>query len=63
MNKERYISLVNKYFKRSGITKKIFIEQIENFYNCENKNKIDYKIGDLVRYTKNTLIHVTRLRT
>ena len=61
MNKERYISLVNKYFKRSGITKKIFIEQVENFYNCENKNKIDYKIGDLVRYTKNTLIHGTRL--
>ena len=61
MNKEKYIGLVNKYFKRSNTTKKIFVEQIENFYDCHNKNKNDYKVGDIVKYTKNTLIHGTRL--
>lgn len=62
MNKEKYIGLVNKYFKRSNTTKKIFVEQIENFYNCKNNNINNYKVGDIVKYTKDTLIHGTRLK-
>ncbi len=62
MNKEKYIELVNQYFKYHKKVKEIFLDQINIYFNAKNNNKIEYKVGDIVNVTPNTLIHGTRLK-
>ena len=60
MKKENYINIVNKKLKNNS--KKIMLEQIDNYYNAlekEKKMKHNYKIGDEVFLKKGTLLHGT----
>ncbi len=60
MNKEDYIKLVNE--KLCGNTKKLLLNQIERYYDALNNYKpksSNYKVGDLVKLDKGTLLHGT----
>ena len=60
MNKEDYIKLVNK--KMGGNARKLLLNQIEKFYDALNNYKpksSNYKVGDLVKLDKGTLLHGT----
>ena len=60
MNKEDYIKLVNE--KLCGNTKKLLLKQIEKFYDALNNYKSkpnNYKVGNLVKLDKGTLLHGT----
>lgn len=60
MNKEKYINTVEKNL--TGNSKKILLEQMDNYYNLQNKYtqiKNPYKIGDRVLLKKGTLLHGT----
>ncbi len=60
MDKEQYVKLVNKNIKNNA--RKLLLKQIDRFYNSINNYKIesnDYKVGDLVRLKKGTLLHGT----
>lgn len=58
MNKEDYIKIVNE--KLQGNSKKIMLEQIENYYKAK-KYKIsnNYTVGENVLLKKGTLLHGT----
>lgn len=59
MNKEDYLDIVSK--RLTGFSKKVMIEQINNFYKYNDvilKNH-SYKVGDRVFLKKGTLLHGT----
>lgn len=60
MNKEKYVKLVNE--KIDSDARKLLLKQIDRFYNSMDNYKIqnnNYKIGDLVKLKKDTLLHGT----
>lgn len=60
MNKYNYMDLVNENI--DGNARKLLLNQIEKFYDASNnyKPKIgNYKVGDLVKLDKGTLLHGT----
>lgn len=62
MNKIDYINIVNKKFKLLSNSKRIYIEQINNFYDALNKFVLPphkYNIGDDVFLKQGTLMHGT----
>ena len=56
MSKEEYLKQIEK-FKISKNSKKLFIEQVNLFYEYNNPDYLKYKLGDSVRLSKNNLIH------
>lgn len=60
MNKKEYINLVNE--KIDSNARKLLLKQIERYYDAVNNYKpktSSYKIGDLVKLKKGTLLHGT----
>ncbi len=60
MNKEEYIKLVNE--KIDSNARKLLLKQIERYYDAANNYKpkaSSYKMGDLVKLEKGTLLHGT----
>ena len=60
MNKEDYIKLVNE--KIGDNARKLLLNQIERYYDALNNYKpktSNYKVGDLVKLDKGTLLHGT----
>lgn len=60
MNKEEYVKLVNE--KIDSNARKLLLKQIERYYDAVNNYKpktSSYKIGDLVKLEKGTLLHGT----
>lgn len=60
MNKEEYIKIVKS--KLSGKSKKIMLEQIENYYKANNVDYINqnkFEIGENILLKKGTLLHGT----
>lgn len=66
MEKNYYLNKVKKYFKFKSLTKKIFINQINNFYELNKSfklNKHQYKVGDKIVLKKGTFLHGSRNAT
>lgn len=61
MSKEEYLKQIEK-FKISKNSKKLFIEQVNLFYEYNNPDYLKYKLGDSVRLSKNNLIHGSRAK-
>lgn len=61
MEKTDYIIKVNKYFS-NDITRRRFIEQIEEFFNYDEENQHSYEIDDDVVLTKNCYLHGSRIK-
>lgn len=61
ITKVDYINKVNELFKEKECTKKILLNQINNFFDCSNTLivKHNYNIGDDVYLKKGTLLHGT----
>ncbi len=60
MNKEDYIKIINE--KIDGNARKLLLKQVDRFYNAVDNYEIEnkhYKIGDLVKLKKGTLLHGT----
>lgn len=60
MSKEEYVKLVNE--KIDSNARKLLLKQIERYYDAVNNYKpktSSYKIGDLVKLEKGTLLHGT----
>ena len=60
LNKEEYVKLVNE--KIDSNARKLLLKQIERYYDAVNNYKSKtsgYKIGDLVKLEKGTLLHGT----
>ena len=58
--KQEYIQKVNELFKENEKVKNIFINQINLFYDINEKYKkipLTYKIGDMVYLKKGTFLH------
>ena len=61
MKKLDYIYKINELFKENNNSKKILLEQVDNYYNCSDNININhtYKVGDDVYLKKGTLLHGT----
>lgn len=62
MNKNDYINIINKKFKRFSTSRKIYLEQINNYYEASDnykKSMHSYELGDDVYLKKGTLLHGT----
>ena len=60
MNKEDYIKIINE--KINDESRYLLLKQVDRFYNAVDNYKIvnnNYKIGDLVKLKKGTLLHGT----
>ena len=61
MTKEDYKKLIET-FKINKNSKKLFIEQVNLFFEYSNSNYPECKVGDSVRLSKNNLIHGSRAK-
>lgn len=60
MNKENYVKIINE--KVTNESKDLLLKQVDRYYNAIENYKIEnnhYKVGDLVKLKKGTLLHGT----
>ena len=60
MDKEAIKKIINEKFNNI-VTKKLFLQQLDNYFQYNEKNVKKYQVGDEVFLTRDSLIHGSRI--